>query len=61
MDKYRVLPKTALSPVTKMTVMGTNFPRRILSDGEFQLTDHRSAEILDKVVEKVQKCSIMVP
>ena len=23
---YRVLPKTAVSPVTKITVMGTNFP-----------------------------------
>ena len=34
---------------------------RILSDGEFQLTDPRSAKILDKVVEEVQKCSILVP
>ena len=34
---------------------------RILSDGEFQLTDPRSAKILDKIVEEVQKCSILVP
>ena len=40
--------------------MGTNFPPRILSDGEFQLTDPRSAKILEKVVE-VEKCSISVP
>ena len=33
----------------------------ILSDGEFQLTDPRSAKILDKVVEEVQKFSILVP
>ena len=31
------------------------------SDGEFLLTDLRSAIILDKVVEEVQKCSILVP
>ena len=29
-------------------------PSRILSDGEIQLTDPRSAKILDKVVEEVQ-------
>ena len=29
---------------------------RILSDGEFQLPDPRSAKTLDKVVEEVQKC-----
>ena len=34
---------------------------RILSDGEFQLTDPRSAKILDKVLEEVQKYSILVP
>ena len=34
---------------------------RILSDGEFQLTDPRSVKILDKVVEEVQKCNILVP
>ena len=34
---------------------------RILSDGEFLLTDLRSAKILDNVVEEVQKCSIFVP
>ena len=34
---------------------------RILSDGEFQLTDARSAKILDKIVAEVQKCSIFVP
>ena len=33
----------------------------ILSDGEFQLTDPRSPKILEKVVEEVQKCSILVP
>ena len=33
----------------------------ILSDGEFLLTDLKSAKILDKVVEEVQKCSIFVP
>ena len=33
----------------------------ILSDGEFLLTDLRSAKILDKVVEEVQKRSILVP
>ena len=58
---YLVLPKTALSPVTKINVMETNFPPRILSDGEFQLTEPRSAKILGKVVEKVQKCSLLVP
>ena len=31
-----------------------SFPR-LLSDGEFQLTDPRSAKILDEVVEEVQK------
>ena len=34
---------------------------RILSDGEFQLTGPRSAKILDKIVEEVQKGSILVP
>ena len=34
---------------------------RILSDGELQLTDPRSAKILDKLVEEVQKCSILAP
>ena len=33
---------------------------RILSDGEVQLTDPRSAKILDKIIEEVQKCSILV-
>ena len=33
----------------------------ILSDGEFLLTDPRSAKTLDKVVEKFQKCSIFDP
>ena len=33
---------------------------RILSDGEFQLTDPMSAKILYKIVEEVQKCSILV-
>ena len=33
----------------------------ILSDGEFLLTDLRSAKILDKVVEEIQKCSILAP
>ena len=28
---------------------------RLLSDGEFQLTDPRSAKLLDEVVEEVQK------
>ena len=32
---------------------------RSLSDGDFQLTDPRSAKILDKVVEEVQKISIL--
>ena len=32
-----------------------------LSDGEFLLTDLRSAKTLDKVVEKFQKCSIFDP
>ena len=41
---------------------GDNFSfSRILSDEEFQLTDPRSSKILDKVVEEVQKCSILVP
>ena len=31
------------------------------SDGEFLLTDFRSAKILDKVVEEVQICRILVP
>ena len=31
------------------------------SDGEFLLTDLRSAKILDKIVEEVQKFSILVP
>ena len=61
MDKLPCFTKTALSPVTKVTVMGTNFPPQILSDGEFQLTDLRSAKILDKIVKEVQKCSILVP
>ena len=42
-------------------MMGTNFPPRILSDGEFQLTDPRSAKILDEIVKEVQKYSILVP
>ena len=33
----------------------------ILSDGEFLLTDLRSAKTLDKVVEEFQKCSIFDP
>ena len=37
------------------------FFSRILSDGEFQLADPRSAKILDKVDEDVQKCNILVP
>ena len=48
-------------PDTKFTVMGTIFLSFILSDREFLLTDLRSAKILDKVVEEVQKCSIFVP
>ena len=28
MDKLRCITNTALSPVTKITVMGTNFPSR---------------------------------
>ena len=55
MDKLRCITNTALSPVTKF------FFSRILSDGEFQLADPRSAKILDKVVEEVQKCGILVP
>ena len=34
---------------------------RILSDGEFQLTYPRSAKILSKIAEEVQKRSILVP
>ena len=34
---------------------------RILSEGEFQLTDPRSARILDEILEEVQKYSIFVP
>ena len=61
MDKLRCITNTALSPVTKITVMRQIFLLKNLSDGEFQLTDPRSAKILDKVVEEVQKCSILVP
>ena len=58
-DKLRC---TALSPVTKITLMGTIFSfSRISGDGEFQLTDPMSPKILDEVVEDVQKCSILVP
>ena len=42
-------------------LMGTNLPSREFCDGEFQLTYSRSAKIIDKVVEEVQKCSILVP
>ena len=36
---------------------------RILSDGQFQLrlNQSRAAKPIDKVVEKVQNCSILVP
>ena len=34
---------------------------RILSDGEFQVTQPWLRKILDKVVEEAQKCSISVP
>ena len=59
MDK---LLNTAHSPVTKITRDGDKVSfSRILSDGEFQLTEPWSAKILDKVVEKVQKCNLLVP
>ena len=32
-----------------------------LIDGEFQLTDPRSAKIFDEVVEEIPKYSILVP
>ena len=53
MDKLPFFTKSALSPVTKIDGDKFSFSR-ILSDGEFQLTDPRPAKILDKVVEKVQ-------
>ena len=40
MDKLRCITNTAHSPVTITTVMGTNFFSSILSDREYQLTEH---------------------
>ena len=58
MDKLRFI--TLQSP--KLLCGGDKFSfSRIFSDGEFKLTDPRSAKILDKVVEEVQKYSILVP
>ena len=60
MDKLPFFSKTALSPVTKID--GDKFFfLRILSDGEFPLGFQPvSAKILDKVVEEVQKGSILI-
>ena len=40
------------SPDTKIAVMGTRFHARILSDGEFQLTEPWSAKIFIEVAQK---------
>ena len=42
MDKLPCFTKTAFSPVTKFFVMDKFSFSRLLSDGEFQLTDPRS-------------------
>ena len=60
MDKLWCITNTAHSPVTKIGVMGTFSLSRILSDGEFQLTEPWSTKMLEKVVE-VQKCNMLVP
>ena len=49
---YRVLPKRRTFSSHQNYRDGDKFSfSRTLSDGEFQLTDPRSAKILDKVVE----------
>ena len=56
MDKLPCFTRTAFSPVTNFFRDGDKFSfSRLLSDGEFQLTDPRSAKILNEVVEEVQK------
>ena len=32
-----------------------------MSDREYELTEPWSAKIVDKIIEEVQKCSILVP
>ena len=63
MDKLRCITNTAHSSVTITMVHRDGdkfFFSRILSDGEFQLTEPWSAKIHDKVVEQVQQCSIIL-
>ena len=48
MDKLQCITNTEHSPDTKITVMGT----RILSDGDFQLTEPWSAKIFTKEAQK---------
>ena len=60
-DKIRCITNTAHSPVTKITVMGTIFFSRGMSDGEYQLTEPWSAKIVDKIIKEVQNCSTLVP
>ena len=45
-DKLPFKTYTKHSPDTKITLMGTSFCSRILSDGDFQLTEPWSAKIL---------------
>ena len=54
MDELRSITNSALSPVTKITVGDKYFFSRTLSDGEFQLTDSRSAKILDNTFISMQ-------
>ena len=61
MKKLRCITNMGHSPVANITVMGTIFFSSILSDREYQLTEPWSAVIVDEVIKKVQKCSILVP
>ena len=54
MDDYSCqdIQNTEHSPDTKITVMGTISCSRILSDGEFQLTEPLSAKISTEEAKK---------
>ena len=62
MDKLRCITNTTFSGHQNYHDLDKFSFAKILSDGEFQLTESWSAKKLkDKVVEEVQKCSILVP
>ena len=47
--------------VATCQILSAKTKSRILSDGEFQITDPKSAKTIVKVVEEVQKCSLLDP